>query len=393
MSLNASNAINSTIYGEKAFVKFLSANDTRVQSHQSGIYMHKNACPILFNCPRIEERENRDRFVEITWYYEICTRTDSRFIYYGKEKNEYRITRIPSFGGEYIGALFVLVQRFQDEYEAFILNTDDEIDQYLEAFGLSPSETNRMIDKESVSPAAQEMRLISQFIEELNDQDIEFPNSVRMSEAARNICDTAYDHIEFAITNPDTKIIDWTNVEYNLFKAIEYSRYSQVLNNGFHSVDDFINMANQVLNRRKSRAGKSLENHLSDLFKRNELCFDSQVVTEGNKKPDFIFPSSKAYQAACRNEFPKNKIIFLAAKTTCKDRWRQILNEADLLRDGPKYLCTLQQGISVNQMEEMQKENVTLVVPEKYIGTYPRQCQDQIWSLKRFIEHVKDVQR
>lgn len=393
MSLNASNAINSTIYGEKAFVKFLSANDTRVQSHQSGIYMHKNACPILFNCPRIEERENRDRFVEITWYYEICARTDSRFIYYGKEKNEYRITRIPSFGGEYIGALFVLVQRFQDEYEAFILNTDDEIDQYLEAFGLSPSETNRMIDKESVSPAAQEMRLINQFIEELNDQDIEFPNSVRMSEAARNICDTAYDHIEFAITNPDTKIIDWTNVEYNLFKAIEYSRYSQVLNNGFHSVDDFINMANQVLNRRKSRAGKSLENHLSDLFKRNELCFDSQVVTEGNKKPDFIFPSSKAYQAACRNEFPKNKIIFLAAKTTCKDRWRQILNEADLLRDGPKYLCTLQQGISVNQMEEMQKENVTLVVPEKYIGTYPRQCQDQIWSLKRFIEHVKDVQR
>ena len=392
MSLNASNAINSTIYGEKAFVKFLSANDTRVQSHQSGIYMHKNACPILFDCPKIEERENRDRVVEITWYYEICTRTNSRFIYYGKEKNEYRITRIPSFGGEYIGALFVLVKRLPNEYEAFILNTEDEIEQYLEAFGLSPSETNRMIEKDVIPPAAQETRLINQFIEELNIQDVDFPSSSQMSEAARRICDTAYDHVEFAVTKPDAKIIDWTNVEYNLFKAIEYSRYGQVLNKGFKSIDDFINMANQVLNRRKSRAGKSLENHLSDLFKRNELSFDSQVITEGNKKPDFIFPSGTSYQAARRNEFPKDKIIFLAAKTTCKDRWRQILNEADLLRDGPKYLCTLQQGISENQMEEMQKENVTLVVPEKYIGTYPRQCQNQIWSLKRFIDHVKDVQ-
>lgn len=393
MSLNANNAINATIYGKKTFVKFLSANDTRVQSHQSGIYMHKNACPILFDCSSIQERENRDRFVEISWYYELCVRTTSRFIYYGKEKNEYRITRIPSFGAEYIGALFVLVQRSLNEYEAFILNTEDEIEQYLDAFGLSPSETNRMIENDAITPAAQETRLINQFIEELDKKYIEFPSSVKMSEAARKICDAAYDHIEFAITKPDTKIIDWTNVEYNLFKAIEYSRYGQLLKNGFESVDNFINTANQVLNRRKSRAGKSLENHLTDLFKRNELCFDSQVVTEGNKKPDFIFPSSKAYQAACRNEFPKDRIIFLAAKTTCKDRWRQILNEADLLRDGPKYLCTLQQGISENQMEEMQKEKVTLVVPEKYIGTYPRQCQDQIWSLKRFIDHVKNVQQ
>ena len=49
--------------------------------------------------------------------------------------------------------------------------------------------------------------------------------------------------------------------------------------------------------------------------------------------------------------------LSLAAKTTCKDRRRQVINEADRLRDKPKFLCTLQQGISPAQMDEMQAEN------------------------------------
>lgn len=83
-------------------------------------------------------------------------------------------------------------------------------------------------------------------------------------------------------------------------------------------------------------------------------------MTEGNKKPDFIFPSGEAYH---NSSFDIQKLVTLAAKTTCKDRWRQVLNEANRLKDSPKYLCTLQQGISGAQMDEMQAENVVLVVP------------------------------
>ncbi len=36
---------------------------------------------------------------------------------------------------------------------------------------------------------------------------------------------------------------------------------------GFATVNDFITLANSVSNRRKSRAGKSLELHLESLFK------------------------------------------------------------------------------------------------------------------------------
>lgn len=80
-----------------------------------------------------------------------------------------------------------------------------------------------------------------------------------------------------------------------------------------------------------------------------------------------------------------DNIISLAAKTTYKDRWRQVLNEADRLRDKPKYLCTLQQGISGAQMDEVQAEKVILVVPKPYIVTYPKDHRDRIWTLARFV--------
>ena len=65
-------------------------------------------------------------------------------------------------------------------------------------------------------------------------------------------------------------------------------------------------------------------------------------------------------------QFTIDKLCTLAVKTTCKDCWRQILNEADRLRDVNKYLCTLQQGICSAQMDEMQEEKVVLVVPKPY---------------------------
>lgn len=79
-------------------------------------------------------------------------------------------------------------------------------------------------------------------------------------------------------------------------------------------------------------------------------------------------------------------MIFLASKTTCKDRWRQILNEADRIKT--KHLFTLQQGISKNQLEEMYNYNVCLVVPKPYIPTYPNEFKNKILSLDTFIKQV-----
>lgn len=63
------------------------------------------------------------------------------------------------------------------------------------------------------------------------------------------------------VKDPDSILLRWTDQEYALSRAIEHARNGDIVARGFASVDDFVIMANRVLNRRKSRAGKSLENH------------------------------------------------------------------------------------------------------------------------------------
>ncbi len=189
---------------------------------------------------------------------------------------------------------------------------------------------------------------------------------------------------------PDRKLLDWVNLEYYLFKAIEQARYGDTVAHGFDSVDKFITLAKEVLNRRKSRAGKSLEHHLAAIFNGNGLKYSAQAVTEGRKKPDFIFPSQASYRL---KTFPPEKLVTLAAKTTCKDRWRQILTEADRLRNGTKYLFTLQQGLSSAQMDEMYSENVVLVVPRPYVNFYPADRRNRLCTLFDFITYIKKIEK
>ncbi len=382
-------AIQSALNSQRAYCKFLSANDTGLTGgHQAGIYISKPSIPILFDEPG-KKGHNKEKWVKIKWQDD--TETDTRFIYYGQgTRNEYRITNFgrgfPFLRPEYTGALFVLAQNSTEDYQSYVLNTEDDINQFLDAFSLSPADTNCLIETQQVQAETKEQFAIQEFIKSLTD---DFPVSEVMSAAARDIQNKVYNHLEYIRTNPDRKIIEWTNMEYALFRAIEHSRYGETISKGFATVDDFITMANMVLNRRKSRAGKSLEHHLAAVFDGNEIKYTAQAVTEGNKKPDFIFPSQAAYHNI---SFPTEKLISLAAKTTCKDRWRQVINEADRLRGKPKYLCTLQQGISPAQMDEMQAENVILVVPQPYIAAFPRDRQDRIWSLLKFINYVREIE-
>ena len=385
----AKQAIQAVFNGKLSFSKFLSANDTGLTGgHQAGIYISKPSIPILFSEPGVKG-SNKERWVFIHWHDGTVTR--SRFIYYGQgSRNEYRITNFgkgfPYFRPEYTGALFVLVHQEEDDYLGFILNTDDEIDQFLSAFALSPAETNNLIDTDHTTEETKEKILIDQFVDSLKE---DFPPSETMASAARRIQNAVYGHPEYVISNPDRKLLEWTDAEYRLFKTLEHRRYGDTVLNGFDNFDDFVIQANQVMNRRKSRAGKSLEHHLSAVFDANGLIYASQAVTEGNKKPDFLFPSIEAYH---NKAFPVEKLVSLAAKTTCKDRWRQVLNESDRLRGKTKFLCTLQQGISDAQMDEMLSEKVTLVVPKPYISTYPPSKQNSIWTLRQFVEYVRETE-
>lgn len=88
--------------------------------------------------------------------------------------------------------------------------------------------------------------------------------------------------------DPDEQLIDRRRIEYDIFLLVEEFHVLDIIRKGFGSVDEFIALANSVSNRRKSRAGKSLELHLEHLFVEHGLrYFATQAVTEGNKNLTF----------------------------------------------------------------------------------------------------------
>ena len=381
-------AIESTLKSSMAFCKFMSANDSgETGGHQAGILISVSARNIMFTDNELIENHILKKVIRIKWNDNFYT--DSCFTWY-ESKKELRITRFgkgfPFIRPEYTGALFVLTKNENEEFEGFMLNTEEDTLAYLDAFGLTPAETNRLIDIHKAVIVDNEAQEIQSFI---NCLTTDFPSSFEMSKAAREIQLSINGDDNLIKNNPDKILLDWTDEEYKLFRAIENDRYGSIVCKGFSSVDEFVILANQVLNRRKSRAGKSLENHLAALFDGNNIRYTAQGVTEGNKKPDFIFPSIEDYHNAL---FSIDKLCTLAAKTTCKDRWRQVLNEADRLRDQKKYLCTMQQGVTSSQMDEMETEGVILVVPKRFISSYPKDKQSRIWSVGKFINYVKDLE-
>ena len=81
----------------------------------------------------------------------------------------------------------------------------------------------------------------------------------------------------------------------------------------------------------------------------------------------------------------------LGVKSTCKDRWRQVLTEAD--RVTPKHLLTLEPAISTAQTTEMSLNNLQLVVPRDIITTYKEEQKKILIDLREFIELVREKQR
>jgi len=80
----------------------------------------------------------------------------------------------------------------------------------------------------------------------------------------------------------------------------------------------------------------------------------------------------------------------LGVKSTSKDRWRQVLTEAD--RIPQKHLCTLEAGISTKQTDEMRRQQLTLVVPAGLHATYTGAQRAELVSLSQFVEMVSQKQ-
>ena len=204
-----------------------------------------------------------------------------------------------------------------------------------------------------------------------------------ISNFARTLCQEV-DPIE----SPDYTLLSWLQRETQLFKAWEKIEINNTIENSFDSSDDFINYSLSVINRRKSRMGHSFENQLEALFNLNQIRFDRTPVIDGKTghRPDFIFPGKTYYDDL---NFESVYLTMLAAKSTSKERWRQVLEEANRIPE--KHFCTLDQKITRDQIRHMTESRIVLVIPERIRNDYYG-IDEGILSVRDFLGMVRDRQ-
>ncbi len=194
-----------------------------------------------------------------------------------------------------------------------------------------------------------------------------------------------------ARAEPDLVIMTWMEREEILFRTLERYLIADRLSKGFAGevnagvdVDGFLSFSLSVQNRRKSRVGLALENHLELLFVENGLRYARTAVTENKAKPDFLFPGVAEYHNPAYDSL---KLTMLGVKSTCKDRWRQVLAEADRIDN--KHLLTLETSISTHQTDEMASKCLQLVLPRGLHQTYTPAQQAWLMDVTAFTELVR----
>lgn len=211
-----------------------------------------------------------------------------------------------------------------------------------------------------------------------------FPTTRAFSRFARETCGPEVHPVD----DPDAAMLAWLEWEEALFRALERKVVSEQIERGFDDVDHFIAFSLSVQNRRKSRVGYALENHLEEIFGAHRIRYTRGGVTEHPAKPDFVFPSIDSYHD---RSFPSARLSMLGVKSSCKDRWRQVLSEAR--RVERKHLFTIEPGISENQTGEMQANELQLVVPAGLHETYSGPQQGWLFRLSDFLNVVSERER
>lgn len=254
------------------------------------------------------------------------------------------------------------------------------------------------LTRESLSSRALELVAV-RILEQLGIEELQIPSSMSDVELVvktfKGTFPLTKDMSSFAraqtlnidSSKADETLVRWLQREEQLFRALEKFVVEERIQRGFKGVDDFVAFSLSVQNRRKSRMGYSLQNQLAALFDTCKLRYEAQAVTEGKNKPDFIFPGSKEYHD---ERFDETLLVMLGAKSTLKERWRQILTEAE--RVPSKHLCTLEPILSEDQTTEMRKHSVQLVVPESFHLAYTDAQKRQLWTVSEFIKYVKKKQ-
>ncbi len=368
-------------YGS-AILKFISPNDVDLTGgHQCGFLLPKPVWTVYTKTPP-DKGTNYETEVSILWQDGRVTK--SRVKWYGKDtRSEYRLTR---FGKDFpfrtfdnVGDLLVLIPKSYTEFIAYVLYDDEDIEEIQTSLGVEVVRTwgvyQAGIPKTETQDECIE-RIFRLFVATLS----KFPPGYVFSEKAREalkVCVKKFDTL-----SADDSLVKSMDAEYQLFQLAERQLCQPDIVRPFKDVDDFLQTATRILQRRKSRAGRSLENHVEQVLKDANIPHEMRPDIDG--RPDVVIPNRAAYRDPA---YPVKNLFIIGVKRTCKDRWRQVLNEGKRVPE--KHILTLQPGISSRQLDEMNDAKVTLVVPKNLHKEYPKQRAIAMLSLEEFIAEIR----
>jgi hypothetical protein len=378
------------------FIKRLSGNDTGLTGgHQCGIYPPKffmeYMCPEICSIEKYNPTQSVNCYIASQDYMAVNVQAKYYNSKYHPEKglkkkyNEFRLTswggsKAPIQNPEFTGSTCIFAAKHKNNNISFIcwISNNKSEEDLFECWLGEEVEPRRIYGKAQYIP--KDIPLLKRLPIEWLDK---FPSGREIF----NFVETQLPQDSWN-KSIDKLLLKRRTLEFDIFVELERQEVMPNIKNGFSNVDEFIKYSHSVSNRRKSRTGNSLELNLESIFRYEKLLFETQVITELKKKPDFLFPSGKNYHDPL---FPEFKLHMLAAKTCCKDRWRQIINEADRIKK--KHLFTLQEGVSESQYKEMSNEGIILVVPEPTKKSFPKTIREHILNLAQFTTFIKNNQQ
>jgi len=376
-------AIEDALRYGKAILKFISPNDADVTGgHQRGYYLPKTdgVWEIYTQVPP-KKGVNDETSVSVVW--QDGRTTASCIKWYGKEKSEYRLT---TFGKDFpyrtadsVGDLLVLIPKSYTEFNAYVLFHDTDIDQIQAALGVDIVRTWAAYVQDAPDESEQECvdRHFRDFVKSLTDWPKGKVFSTEAQKALINCIDALSKY------SADRKLIEFTQAEFKLFRIAERYLCGNDIVGPFKDIDDFLKTAKRIMQRRVRRAGGALENHFEYLLKDAQIPYKMQPTLDG--RPDVVIPCEDAYNDP---SYPLDKLFVVGIKTTCKDRWRQVIQEGK--RQPNKHLVTLQPAISGGQLQQMHEAGLTLVVPNKYHKAYPKVGNNAtVMGVENFLDTIK----
>lgn len=383
------------------FAKRLSANDTQqTQGHQAGPYLPKtllfDVVPTLKDTSTLNPRVPLEAFVDSHPDVRVVTPIWYNNRLFGKTRNE---TRVTGWGGGAsalldpgsTGALAVFVFENGAVGSATSLHVwvcegyEDEVFEDI----IGPVDPGKYIVWRPGDPIG--LFVGGPTVASCQLRPSQMPaHWLSAFPSATEIVRKSVELRPLQSEKPDVRLLRRRDCEFEIFKAVEEAVDGAKVLAGFEDLPAFLGLAQTILQRRKSRAGRSLELQAREIFLEEGLIegamFTHGSTSENGKRPDFLFPSDRAYRD---QSFPKERLRMLASKTTVKDRWRQVLNEADRIER--KHLLTLQEGVSEPQFAEMKAANVQLVVPTKLVEKYPKSVRPELMTLESFICEVRTL--